>query len=62
MIGPFAERGVFPRRELAYREFHCARLVLTLIYRNIIEKDVLRQILDGASIDRYMTEYQAALR
>ena len=56
ITGPIAERGVFPRRELAYREFHCARLVLTLIYRNIIKKDVLKLILDGDIYDRYMTD------
>jgi Animal haem peroxidase len=45
----------FPRRELAYREFNCARLVLTLIYRNIIKKDVLKRILDDRVYDRYIT-------
>lgn len=30
----------------AYREFHCARLIVTLIYRNIIAHDVLPRILD----------------
>ncbi len=46
----------FPRRELAYREFNCARLVLTLIYRNIIKKDVLERILDKRIYHRYMTD------
>jgi Animal haem peroxidase len=46
----------FPMRELAYRQFQCARLVLTLIYRNIIKKDVLEQILDRSIYQRYMTE------
>jgi hypothetical protein len=31
--------------EIAYRRFICARLVVTMIYRNIIDKDVLRRIL-----------------
>jgi hypothetical protein len=53
-IAPFTTQVDFPRKELAYREFHCARLVLTLIYRNIIEKDVLRHILDEGIYHRYM--------
>ena len=55
-IAPFAELERFPRRELAYRQFQCARLVLTLIYRNIIKKDVLEKILDRSIYQRYMTD------
>ena len=55
-IAPFASQGEVPRRELAYREFQCARLVLTHIYRNIIKKDVLKHILDEAVYHRYMTD------
>jgi hypothetical protein len=46
----------FPAREVAYRTFHCARLVLTLIYRNIIRMDVLKQILDERIYRRYTTD------
>jgi hypothetical protein len=42
-------------RELTYRRFHCARLVVTLMYRNIIEKDVLCKILDRRIYDHYVT-------
>jgi hypothetical protein len=55
-IAPFASQADFPRKELAYREFQCARLVLTLIYRNIIQKDVLKHILDERIYQRYMTD------
>jgi Animal haem peroxidase len=55
-IAPFTGQAELPRRELAYREFHCARLVLTLIYRNIIKKDVLEHILDKRIYQRYMTD------
>lgn len=39
--GPAARDG-----ETAQRRFLCARLVVTLIYRNIVEQDVLPRILD----------------
>ena len=55
-IAPFAAQGEVPRRELAYREFQCARLVVTHIYRNIITKDVLKHILDEAVYHRYLTD------
>jgi Animal haem peroxidase len=55
-IVPFTTEADLPRRELAYREFQCARLVLTLIYRNIIAKDVLKHILDEGIYHRYMTD------
>ena len=57
-LQPFAAQEAFPTREVAYREFHCARLVLTLIYRNIIKKDVLENILDEGVYHRYMTDPQ----
>ena len=41
--------------EVAYRRFLCARLVVTMIYRNIIEKDVLQRILHPQIYDRYLT-------
>jgi hypothetical protein len=41
-------------RELAFRRFQCARLVTTLIYRNIITRDVLSRILDCDIYNRYM--------
>jgi len=42
-------------RELAYRRFRCARLVVTMIYRNVIEKDVLCRILDDRIYRHYVT-------
>ena len=47
------------RRELAYREFSYARLIVTLIYRNIIEKDVLEKILDASIYKDYVTNGRA---
>jgi len=41
--------------EVAYRRFLAARLATTLVYRNIIEKDVLRRILHPGVYDRYLT-------
>ncbi len=32
--------------EQAYRQFHCARLVVTLLYRHMVAQDVLPRILD----------------
>ena len=55
-IEPFTQSQDFPMREGAYRTFHCARLVLTLIYRNIIKMDVLEKILDKDVYQRYMTD------
>lgn len=46
--------SLLARRELAYRRFRCARLVLALIYRNIIEKDVLCRILDDRIYKHYV--------
>jgi hypothetical protein len=60
-IAPFASSGQLPPRELAYREYHCARTVVTLIYRNIVEKDVLRHILDNRVYSRYVVDGQAPL-
>jgi hypothetical protein len=39
--------------ENAYRRFTCARLATTLIYRNIVERDVLSRILDKTVYDAY---------
>jgi hypothetical protein len=47
-----------PPREFAHRKFQCARLVVTHIYRNIIEKDVLHRILNENIYRRYMTDSQ----
>jgi hypothetical protein len=41
------------RNEGIYRRFLCARAIVTLIYRNIIEKDVLRRILDPRVYEHY---------
>ena len=41
--------------EVAYRRFLTARLAATMVYRNIIEKDVLRRILHPQIYDRYLT-------
>jgi hypothetical protein len=51
--------GRLERRELAYRRFRCARLVVALIYRNIIEKDLLRRILDDRIYEHYVTKGHA---
>jgi hypothetical protein len=48
-------RGL-PPRELAYRQFRCARLVVTAIYRNIIEHDVLERILDWRVFQHYVKD------
>jgi hypothetical protein len=52
-------RNQLERRELAYRCFRCARLVITLIYRNIIEKDLLRRILDDRIYEHYVSRGHA---
>lgn len=39
--------------EIAQRRFLCARLVVTLIYRNIVENDVLPRILDPQVLAAY---------
>jgi hypothetical protein len=49
---PGAEPG--KKRELAYRQFTYARFIVTLIYRNIIEKDVLEKILDADIYKSYV--------
>jgi hypothetical protein len=43
------------RRELAYRRFRCARLIVTLVYRNILKTDVLDKILDKNIYADYVT-------
>jgi Animal haem peroxidase len=40
----------------AQRRFLCVRFVVTLIYRNIIQNDVLPRILDAKVFDRYNKE------
>ena len=47
--------------ENAYRLFTCARFATTLIYRNIIERDVLPRILNKAVCDAYSTNDQLPL-
>jgi len=42
--------------EDAYRRFLCARLIVTMIYRNIIEKDLLPRIVDAAVLARYRSD------
>lgn len=39
------EGSVWKPVDLAYRHYLCARLVVTMIYRNIIKRDVLKRIL-----------------
>jgi hypothetical protein len=41
--------------EVAYRRFLTARLVATMIYRNIVEKDVLKRVLHPEIYGRYLT-------
>jgi hypothetical protein len=53
--------GRYPPGELAYRQFHCARTIVTLIYRNIVEKDVLRHILAKDVYRRYVLDGMAPL-
>ena len=42
--------------EDAYRRFLCTRLIVTMVYRNIIEKDLLPRIVDAAVLARYSSE------
>ena len=46
---------------LMYRRFVCARIVVTMIYRSIIRKDVMERILHPAVFKRYVTDKQALL-
>ncbi|MFV0294942.1 MAG: peroxidase family protein [Hyphomicrobiaceae bacterium] len=45
IMQPAAEMASLPPAEQAYRRFFCARIVTTLIYRNIVREDVLPLIL-----------------
>lgn len=42
--------------EDAFKRYLCARLIVTLIYRNIIDRDVLEKILDCRVLNRYRSE------
>ncbi len=42
--------------EDAYRRFLCARIVVTMIYRNIVVKDLLPRIVDAAVLARYRAD------
>jgi Animal haem peroxidase len=42
--------------EDAYRQFLCARTIVTMIYRNIILKDLLPRIILKAVLDRYRSD------
>ena len=42
--------------EDAYRRFLCARIVVTMIYRNIILEDLLPRIVDAAVLARYRSD------
>ena len=42
--------------EDAYRGFLCARIVVTMIYRNIILEDLLPRIVDAAVLARYRSD------
>lgn len=53
--------GDYAQAEQAYRQFLCARLAVTLIYRNIVEKDVLRLILHPAVYAHYTAPGHALL-
>lgn len=46
---------------LMYRRFVCARIVVTLIYRAIIRKDVMARILHADVFKRYVTDEQRLL-
>ena len=46
---------------LMYRRFVCARIVVTLIYRSIILKDVMARILHPAVFKHYVTDKKALL-
>lgn len=46
---------------LAYRRFMCARFAVTMIYRAIIAKDVMRRILHRDVYQRYVTDGQPLL-
>jgi hypothetical protein len=46
---------------LMYRRFVCARIVVTLIYRAIIRKDVMARILHPDVFQRYVTDGQPLL-
>ena len=40
----------------AYRRFLCARIIVTMIYRNIVVKDLLPRIVDAAVLTRYRSD------
>jgi len=42
--------------EDAYRRFLCARIVATMIYRNIVLKDLLPRIVDASVLGRYRSD------
>jgi hypothetical protein len=42
--------------EDAYRRFLCARIIVTMIYRNIVVKDLLPRIVDAAVLTRYRSD------
>jgi hypothetical protein len=44
-----------------YRRFVCARIVVTMIYRSILVKDVMARILHPAVYKRYVTDKQPLL-
>jgi hypothetical protein len=48
-------RAAWQDAEVAYRRFLAARHAVTMIYRNIVEKDVLKRILHPQIYDRYLT-------
>lgn len=45
-----------PKHEIAWRRFLCARAVVTVIYRNIVEKDVLPRILDPRVLEAFRND------
>jgi Animal haem peroxidase len=47
------------KTEDAQRRYLCVRFVVTLIYRNILEKDVLPRLLDAKILERYRKEDKA---
>lgn len=53
MIPESVAMAAFPPPERAYRRFLCAQSVVTLIYRNILVKDLLALILHPDVYDRY---------
>lgn len=53
---PAPSGPALPKHESARRRFLCARTVVTVIYRNIVEKDVLPRILDPRVLEAFRSD------